>query len=246
MARRTLDPTNSRISSDAGRQARQQLSDRPGKARQFSRAIAVVTTVGDFSARESLRRRTSPRRHHESREWRGAANADRGCLELSVPGTHRPRATAAPGGSGQADPRHRMEGARTAVSALSGSDGTKPRYAMSWRGLAKRVISPSSATIVAAATRAIPRSACRARTTGASDQSGSAASISIASRRRRLFQHDVMRRHGAGGSRRVADGPDAGCELRPDERARDCGSPHEPDPEPRPPSARRPDATLPG
>ena len=34
-----------------------------------------------------------------------------------------------------------------------------------------------AAITVAAATRAIPRSACRARTTGASDQSGSAASI---------------------------------------------------------------------
>ena len=51
---------------------------------------------------------------------------------------------------------------------------------MSWRGLAKRVMSPSSAITVAAATRAIPRSACRARTTGASDQSGvGAASISL-------------------------------------------------------------------
>ena len=41
---------------------------------------------------------TPPRRHHESREWRGAANADRGGLELSVPGAHQPGATAAPGG----------------------------------------------------------------------------------------------------------------------------------------------------
>ena len=56
---------------------------------------------------------------------------------------------------------------------------------MSWRGLAKRVMSPSSAITVAAATRAIPRSACRARTTGASDQSGSAASIWVSRRSRR-------------------------------------------------------------
>src|SRR3979490_1335951 len=41
------------------------------------------------------------------------------------------------------------------VLPLECSDGTKPRYAMSWRGLSKRVMSPSSATNVAAATIAI-------------------------------------------------------------------------------------------
>src|SRR5271169_2509560 len=40
--------------------------------------------------------------------------------------------------------------------------------------------------------------------------------------------------HDAGGSRRVADGPDAGCERPPSGHARDRGSPHEPDPDPRP------------
>jgi hypothetical protein len=65
------------------------------------------------------RRHTSPRRHDESWKWGGATNADRGGLELSVPGAHQPRATGAPGGSGQADPRRRVEGAGTAVSALS-------------------------------------------------------------------------------------------------------------------------------
>ena len=45
------------------------------------------------------------------------------------------------------------------VLPLECSDGTRPRYAMSWRGLAKRVMSPSSATSVAAATSAMPRSA---------------------------------------------------------------------------------------
>ena len=33
-------------------------------------------------------------------------------LELSILGAHQPGATAAPGGSGEADPRHRVEGAR--------------------------------------------------------------------------------------------------------------------------------------
>ena len=51
----------------------------------------------------------------------GAArtDADRGRLELSVPGPDQPRAVAAAGGPGQADPRHRVEGTGTAVSALS-------------------------------------------------------------------------------------------------------------------------------
>ena len=42
---------------------------------------------------------------------------------------------------------------------------------MNCRGLAKRVMSPSSATSVAGATNARPRSACSALTTGVSDQS---------------------------------------------------------------------------
>ena len=80
--------------------------------------------------------------------------------------------------SGCAIPGFR-DAALVLVAPLECSGGTRPRYAMSWRGLAKRVMSPSSAITVAAATIAIPRSACRARTTGASDQSGSAASISL-------------------------------------------------------------------
>src|SRR5271155_139842 len=71
------------------------------------------------SVRALQRRHKTTRRHHESREWRGPANADRGGLELSVPGPHQPGATAAPGESGKADPRHRVEGAGKAMSALS-------------------------------------------------------------------------------------------------------------------------------
>src|SRR5271157_2613156 len=83
-----------------------------------------------------------------------------------------------PGRLDQHSPGRAIPGFRDGALAAWGAAGaTRPRYAMSWRGLAKRVMSPSSAITVAAATRAIPRSACRARTTGASDQSGSAASI---------------------------------------------------------------------
>src|SRR5260221_6165179 len=52
--------------------------------------------------------------------------------------------------------------------------------------------------------------------------------------------------HGAAGSRRVADGPDAGCERLPNLAARDRGSPHGPDLEPRPRSVHRPDAAWRG
>src|SRR5271169_3176800 len=52
--------------------------------------------------------------------------------------------------------------------------------------------------------------------------------------------------HGAAERRTVADGPDADCGPPPDGRARDRGSPHGPDPEPRPPSVRPPDAAWPG
>ena len=73
---------------------------------------------------------------------------------------------------------------------------------MSWRGLAKRVMSPSSAITVAAATSAIPRSACNARTTGAATNPAAPLDMSfqtVASRRRAdrgnaVFQHGVMRR----------------------------------------------------
>jgi hypothetical protein len=74
---------------------------------------------------------------------------------------------------------------------------------MNRRGFAKRVMSPSSATSVAVATSAKPRSACSAFTTGVSDQSDSAASMWASRRSRRtvaastaayaIFQHGVVR-----------------------------------------------------
>ena len=87
--------------------------------------------------------------HHQSREWRGAANADRGCLELSVPGADQPGATAAPGGPGKADPRHRVEGPGAVVSALSQArpggkiirPWSRPRSPENWR--ASSGLSPS-------------------------------------------------------------------------------------------------------
>ena len=62
---------------------------------------------------------------------------------------------------------------------------------MSWRGLVKRVMSPSSATSVAAATNRTPRKACSASTTGARDHSGNTASICASSRSRRAIANST-------------------------------------------------------
>ena len=64
-------------------------------------------------------RQATPRRHHQGGQWRGQANTDRGGLVLSVSGSHQPRAIVETGGSRQADPRHRLEGARATVPPLS-------------------------------------------------------------------------------------------------------------------------------
>jgi diguanylate cyclase (GGDEF)-like protein len=53
-------------------------------------------------------------------------------------------------------------GVTTAKGDSISSETLRPRYAMSWRGLVKRVMSSSSATKVAAATSRTPRKACRA------------------------------------------------------------------------------------
>ena len=56
---------------------------------------------------------------HQGREWCGAADADRGRLELSVSGSDQPRATVATGGFGPANPRYGVESPGTAVPPLS-------------------------------------------------------------------------------------------------------------------------------
>ena len=66
---------------------------------------------------------------HQGREWCGAADADRGRLELSVPGSDQPRATVATGGSGpsrSATPRGRpRNGCAAAIASLPGQ-GSRP------------------------------------------------------------------------------------------------------------------------
>src|SRR5829696_5448584 len=56
---------------------------------------------------------------HQGWERRGTSHADRGRVELPVPGTDQPRASVATGGSGALDSRHGVEGAGTTVSAIS-------------------------------------------------------------------------------------------------------------------------------
>src|SRR5665213_1674928 len=61
---------------------------------------------------------------------------------------------------------------RRTVSPLDRSPGTRPKYAMSWRGFEKRVKSPISAASTTALISAIPRIACKASTTGLRFHSG--------------------------------------------------------------------------
>src|SRR5215217_6316256 len=61
---------------------------------------------------------------------------------------------------------------RSTLEPLECSDGTRPSQAISCRGVAKRRKSPTSAASTTAERKAMPRIACKAVTTGASDQSG--------------------------------------------------------------------------
>ena len=72
-----------------------------GDITRFANPRQLMAYLGLVPSEHSSGRHAPPRRHHESREWRGATNADRGGLELSVPGAHQPGATAASGGSGK-------------------------------------------------------------------------------------------------------------------------------------------------
>src|SRR5262245_48272691 len=89
---------------------------------------------------------------------------------------------------------------------------------MSWRGLAKRLKSPTSAATVTATIWPTPRIAWSACTTGASDQQGSKAMICSASPRHPLrgildgvevvLQHDLLGRDaGSAASSATADRP---------------------------------------
>ena len=74
---------------------------------------------------------------------------------------------------------------RSTLAPLECSEGTRPSQAISWRGLAKRRKSPTSATSTTAERRATPRIACRAATTGASDQPATSSRICASRRSRR-------------------------------------------------------------
>jgi hypothetical protein len=124
--------------------------------------------------------------------------------------------------------RRAIPGFRDPVLAACGAARALRRNQteMSRRGLAGPMMSLSSATTIAAATRAIPRSACRARTTGGQrpirQRRLDMGLQMIASRRRHLdrgdavFLHDLMRRIDAllrssgrstAGARTAAGGP---------------------------------------
>ena len=56
-----------------------------GDITRFANPRQLMAYLGLVPSERSSRAARPPRRHYESREWRGAANANRGCLELSVP-----------------------------------------------------------------------------------------------------------------------------------------------------------------
>jgi transposase len=62
---------------------------------------------------EHSRKHTPPGRDHQGGQWRGAASADRGGMELPVPGADRSRSPCASGKVEQAGPRHGVESPRT-------------------------------------------------------------------------------------------------------------------------------------
>src|SRR3982751_445751 len=91
---------------------------------------------------------------------------------------------------------------RSTLGPLECSDGTKPSQAVSCRGLAKRRKSPTSAASTTAERKATPRIACKAATTGASDQPGTsspdprlqavAAALGLVDGVELLLQHDLL------------------------------------------------------
>jgi hypothetical protein len=73
-------------------------------------------------------------------------------------------------------------GPRLTVSPVEASDGTRPRYPISSRGVGNRDRSPISARNAVAEMKSIPRSAIRAVTTSANGQSETATRIACSSR----------------------------------------------------------------
>ena len=65
-----------------------------GDITRFANPRQLMAYLGLVPSERSSGTDTPPRRHHESREWRGPTDADRGGL---VPGAHQPGAIAAPG-----------------------------------------------------------------------------------------------------------------------------------------------------
>src|SRR3954470_17198725 len=92
---------------------------------------------------------------------------------------------------------------RSTLAPLECSDGTRPSQAISCLGVAKRRKSPTSAASTTAERKAMPRIACKAVTTGASDHSGTssricwpsqavAAALRLLDRVDLLLQHDLL------------------------------------------------------
>ena len=88
-------------------------------ALQALRGMALVAAATLVAELGDITRFANPGQDHQGWERRGTSHADRGRVELPVPGTDQPRASVATGGSGPLDSRHGVEGAGTTVSAIS-------------------------------------------------------------------------------------------------------------------------------
>ena len=68
-----------------------------GDITRFANPRQLMAYLGLVPSEHSSGSHTTPRRDHQGGQWRGAANADRGGVELPVSGADQPRAPSAPG-----------------------------------------------------------------------------------------------------------------------------------------------------
>ena len=94
-----------------------------GDVRRFDSPRQLMAYLGLVPSRELDRRAGAARRHHQGRQRPRSSGADRGRLDLSLPGADEPVAAGAAGGAAEGRAGDRLEGAGAAVWPLSAADG---------------------------------------------------------------------------------------------------------------------------
>jgi hypothetical protein len=92
--------------------ARSTLMAELGDITRFANPRRFMAYLGLVPSEHS-RKHTPPGRDHQGGQWRGAASADRGGMELPVPGADPSRSPSASGKVEQAGPPHGVESPRT-------------------------------------------------------------------------------------------------------------------------------------